>query len=86
MSRMCGPKLCVCPATSLTPALSQASTIASACFMSSAIGFSTTTCFPASAAMMVMGAWYMFGVEIQTQSTSGSATISSALAYTLASG
>ena len=72
-------KLCVCPATSLTPLRSHASTISSASRMFSAIGFSTTTCLPWFAASTVIGPWKRLGVDIHTASTSGSLHSASAL-------
>src|SRR4051812_43537147 len=51
-----------------------------------AMGFSTTTCFPLLAAMIVWGAWKRFGLEIHTASTFGSAQSFSMLSYSLAFG
>ena len=50
-------KLAVCPQRSLMLLRSAASTMRSASSMEIAIGFSTTTCLPFSAATIVCSAW-----------------------------
>jgi hypothetical protein len=55
-----------------TPALAQASIIASASSSVTQSGFSQTTCFPACAESMVIRAWRRFGAVIETSSTAGS--------------
>ena len=72
-----GVKLRVCPARNFTPVRFAVSTIFCASSRLSAIGFSTTTCLPASIARIECSAWKRFGVETHTASTSGSASISS---------
>ena len=53
-----------------------ASSIASASASFGAIGFSHQTCLPASSAAIAISAWNLFGVVIETTSTSGSAITS----------
>jgi hypothetical protein len=62
-----------------TPAASQAWTSASASANEIAIGFSTTTCFPARAAAMPCAGWSPEGVQMATTSHSISASSSSSV-------
>ena len=62
---------------SRTPAASQASMIASQRGRVISKGFSTTTCLPARAACTAGSTWAPLGVQMQTTSTSGWASIAS---------
>ena len=57
MARNPAMRLAVWPQRRLTPFRSAASTMRSASSMETAMGFSTTTCLPFSAAAMVFSQW-----------------------------
>ena len=61
-----------CATISAAPDAREAAIIASHSATDVAIGFSTSTCFPASSAATVCGACRAFGVPTTTASTSGS--------------
>ena len=60
-----------------TPAASQAAMIASQRPTVTSSGFSTTTCLPARAARTAGSRWAPLGVQTQTTSIAGSASIAS---------